>query len=102
MYHYFHFFQGSNSVFSLRLIDSSDMFSVEPEVASGSTSVSLRVAKGPLDYENPNQKKFILLVVAEERLTNPRLSSTATVHVSVTDTNDNSPVFEQVSFAFSD
>ena len=102
MYHYFYFFQGSNSVFSLRLIDSSDMFSVEPEVASGSTSVSLRVAKGPLDYENPNQKKFILLVVAEERLTNPRLSSTATVHVSVTDTNDNSPVFEQVSFAFSD
>ena len=69
---------------------------MEPEVASGSTSVSLRVAKGPLDYENPNQRKFILLVVAEERLTNPRLSSTATVHVSVTDTNDNSPVFDQV------
>ncbi|XP_076043934.1 cadherin 87A isoform X2 [Oratosquilla oratoria] len=89
---------GSNSVFSLRLLDTSGIFSVEPEVASGSSSVSIRVARGPLDYENPNQRKFILLVVAEETLTNPRLSSTATVTVSITDINDNSPQFEREAY----
>ncbi|KAG7153827.1 Cadherin-87A-like [Homarus americanus] len=89
---------GSNSVFSLRLVDSSGIFSVEPQVASGSSSVSIRVARGPLDFENPNQRKFLLQVIAEETLTNPRLSSTATVVVSVTDTNDNSPKFEQEAY----
>ncbi|KAK4292814.1 hypothetical protein Pmani_034453 [Petrolisthes manimaculis] len=89
---------GSNSVFSVRLVDSSGLFTVEPQVASGSSSISIRVAHGPLDYENPNQRKFLLQVIAEETLTNPRLSSTATVVVSVTDTNDNSPVFEQEAY----
>ncbi|KAK8743275.1 hypothetical protein OTU49_001344 [Cherax quadricarinatus] len=89
---------GSNSVFSLRLVDASGIFSVEPQVASGSSSVSIRVAHGPLDFENPNQRKFLLQVIAEETLTNPRLSSTATVVVSVTDTNDNSPQFDQEAY----
>lgn len=28
----------------------------------GSSQVSIRVANGTLDYENPNQRKFIVLV----------------------------------------
>lgn len=89
---------GSNSVFNINLMDSSGMFAVEPTIATGSTSVSIRIVKGPLDYENPNQRKFILLVVAEEAFTNPRLSSTATVTVNVLDINDNAPMFEEDSY----
>lgn len=89
---------GSNSVFNINLVDSSGMFAVEPTIATGSTSVSIRIVKGPLDYENPNQRKFILLVVAEEAFTNPKLSSTATVTVNVLDINDNAPMFEEDSY----
>lgn len=56
-------FQGLNSVFSLRLEDITDgAFTIEPTMATGSTSVNIRVANGSLDYENPNQRKFIILV----------------------------------------
>ena len=40
----------------------SGAFAVEPSKAIGSTSVSIRVANGSLDYENPNHQKFIMLV----------------------------------------
>ncbi|KYN32871.1 Cadherin-87A, partial [Trachymyrmex septentrionalis] len=84
---------GLNSVFSLRLEDITGAFTVEPVLATGSTSVNIRVTNGSLDYENPNQRKFIILVVAEEVHTNPKLSSTATVTISITDANDNAPSF---------
>ncbi|CAL4115826.1 unnamed protein product, partial [Meganyctiphanes norvegica] len=89
---------GSNSVFTLRLVDASGLFTVEPAVASSSTSVALRLARGPLDYENPNQRKFLLQVIAEESLSPNRLSSTATVVVEVQDTNDNPPRFTQEAY----
>ncbi|EFN85300.1 Cadherin-87A [Harpegnathos saltator] len=84
---------GSNSVFSLRLEDITGAFTVEPVLATGSTSVNIRVTNGSLDYENPNQRKFIILVVAEEVHTSPKLSSTATVTIAITDANDNAPSF---------
>lgn len=37
-------------------------------------------------------------VVAEEVHTNPKLSSTATVTVSITDANDNSPTFSNPTY----
>jgi hypothetical protein len=55
-------FKGTNSEFTLRLQDVTGAFEVEPTSATGSTSVSIRVANGSLDYENPNQRKFIILV----------------------------------------
>lgn len=92
------FFQGSNSVFSLRLEDISGAFEIDPQMATGSTPVTIRVSNGSLDFENPNQRKFIILVVAEEVYTNPKLSSTATVTVSITDANDNWPVFDNEAY----
>ncbi|XP_062126234.1 cadherin-87A [Drosophila sulfurigaster albostrigata] len=90
---------GINSKFSLRLEDVSGVFDVEPKLVTGYSQVNIRVANGSLDYENPNQRKFIVLVVAEETDTNPKLSSTATITVSVLDANDNKPSFEQESYS---
>ena len=95
---YLHFLKGSNSVFSLRLEDITGAFTVEPTMATGSTSVNIRVTNGSLDYENPNQQKFIILVIAEEVHTNPKLSSTATVKVTITDANDNAPSFNNPTY----
>lgn len=85
-------------MFSLKLDDISGAFEIDPSMATGSTPVTIRVSNGSLDYENPNQRKFIILVVAEEVYTNPRLSSTATVTVSITDANDNWPVFDNEAY----
>ncbi|KAL7306286.1 hypothetical protein TKK_0001717 [Trichogramma kaykai] len=90
---------GLNSVFSLRLEDITGAFSVEPSQATGSTSVNIRVTNGSFDYENPNQRKFIVLVVAEEVHTHQKLSSTATVTVDITDINDNAPYFSSSSYS---
>ncbi|XP_045535482.1 cadherin-87A [Papilio machaon] len=83
---------GSNSVFSLRLSDEMGAFVVEPPTATGSATVTLRLNTS-LDYEDPNQRKFILEVIAEEVHTSPKLSSKASVTVSLWDVNDNAPRF---------
>lgn len=90
---------GQNAVFSLRLDDVSHVFDVEPKRVEGASQVSIRVTNGTLDYENPNQRKFIVLVIAEEIETAERLSATATLTVSVTDMNDNRPVFEEDTYS---
>jgi hypothetical protein len=54
--------QGINSAFSLHLNDDFGIFSIEPEKAIGSTAVTVRVTNHTLDYEDPNQRKFFLLV----------------------------------------
>lgn len=89
---------GQNSVVALRLSDVSGVFDVEPKTVTGSSQITITVAKGALDYENPNQRKFIVLVIAEETETNPKLSSTATLTVSIMDTNDNRPQFDHDSY----
>lgn len=49
-----------------------------------------------------NECKFFLLlkIIAEETETTQKLSSTATLTVTVTDANDNRPIFEQESYSF--
>ncbi|CAG0880821.1 unnamed protein product [Cyprideis torosa] len=90
---------GSNSRFVLSLKDPSGLFSIEPQEGQGSSSVSIRLNSDRLDYENPNQRKFILVVEAREVGTKERLSSSAAVTVSIQDINDNSPVFERSLYA---
>lgn len=92
---------GINSKFSLRLDDVSGVFEVEPKYVNGFSQVNIRVGNGTLDYENPNQRKFIVLVIAEETDTKPKLSSTATITITVLDANDNKPMFEHESYSAS-
>ncbi|KAJ8969553.1 hypothetical protein NQ314_001705 [Rhamnusium bicolor] len=91
--------EGNNSAFSLGLNDISGAFSIEPKVALGSTVVTIRVANSSLDYEDPNQRKFIILSIARELYTEQQLSSTATITVTVLDINDNAPTFDQESYS---
>ncbi|XP_040572795.1 cadherin-87A [Lepeophtheirus salmonis] len=89
---------GPNSIFKLQLTDSSGKFEIEPKMAQGTTAVSVKVNSKELDYENPNHRHFLLLVVATEVSTDKLLSSTATINVRVNDLNDNIPVFEKDAF----
>ena len=59
---HFSFIQAMNSMFDLELVDPSGLFVVEPKSAVGLTNVAVRLDRSTLDYENPNQQKFILLV----------------------------------------
>ena len=51
-----------NAMFDLELVDPSGLFIVEPKSAVGLTNVAIQLGRFKLDYENPNQQKFILLV----------------------------------------
>ncbi|CAG0916855.1 unnamed protein product [Notodromas monacha] len=84
---------GPHSMFNLELRDPSGFFSLEPSRGAGSVAASIRLMKTPLDYEDPNQRKFVLILTARENGTQQLLSSTASVIVSVIDVNDNRPVF---------
>ncbi|KAF5276236.1 hypothetical protein FQR65_LT04041 [Abscondita terminalis] len=89
---------GNNSVFSLSLDDISYSFKIFPETVNGSSEAAIQVVNSSLDYEDPNQRKFIILAIAKELYTNPKLSSTATITVTVFDANDNFPTFDQKSY----
>ena len=91
---------GINSIFTIQLQDPSEKFSIDPVRATGHTAVSLKINK-KLDFENPNERKFLLLVVVTEEKTNRKLSSSATVTVEVKDLNDNHPVFRKESYTAS-
>lgn len=91
-----------NAIFDINLVggDPNGKFAVEPKRATGHSAVSLKVNSQNLDYENANERKFLLLVEAKEANVNGRrgLSSTATVTVEVLDLNDNSPIFPTDSY----
>ncbi|XP_059478412.1 cadherin-87A [Neocloeon triangulifer] len=89
---------GNNSAFKLTLVDGFGFFAIDQKKAVGSSSVTVHTTNQSLDYENPNQRKFFLQIVAEETNTSQRLSSTASLVISVQDVNDNAPVFAEESY----
>ncbi|KAG0425436.1 hypothetical protein HPB47_027381 [Ixodes persulcatus] len=86
---------GDNAKFSLHLrnINNSEgVFSVYPSSAVGRTPVLIKVADAShLDYENESQREFVFYVVASQHGSEV---SSATVTITLSDANDNSPVFE--------
>lgn len=92
---------GENARFSLALEDisgSQGVFSIFPETAVGRTPVIIKVAdSSKLDFENPHASNFVFKVVASERGVPV---SEAVINITVTDTNDNSPVFLHPSYRF--
>ncbi|XP_014679222.1 PREDICTED: cadherin-related family member 1-like, partial [Priapulus caudatus] len=90
---------GVNAVFEISLTGGAGVFAVAPRVATGSTSVSIRVVNASaLDYERLQDPVIELQVTARERSTPQHLSSVAVVTVTVEDRNDNAPVFSQPSY----
>ncbi|XP_021944400.1 cadherin-87A [Folsomia candida] len=85
---------GTFSDFTLRIEGPlADLFDIQPKFASGSVQPVIRVKKA-FDHENPNERKFILLVVAQNT-DEPELFSTATVTIVTLDENDNRPKFDR-------
>ncbi|XP_033109345.1 cadherin-23-like, partial [Anneissia japonica] len=86
---------GTNADFSLRLQGNhSELFSITPLQASGSTEVNLTLLQS-LDYESSTS--YSLQIVAVDT-TNTELSSEATVMINVINENDNAPIFPPVPY----
>lgn len=92
---------GENARFSLALEDifgSRGVFSIFPETAVGRTPVIIKVADSSrLDFENPDASNFVFKIVASE---GGVAVSAAVINITVTDANDNAPVFRQPSYRF--
>ncbi|XP_050416615.1 protocadherin-9 [Patella vulgata] len=85
----------SNSLLSYRLVSSSTRFSVDAEEKlDGSSDVRITVLKA-LDREK--RDSYTLYIVATDSGT-PPLSGTLTLHINVTDNNDNVPVFRKPNY----
>jgi hypothetical protein len=83
---------GTFSDFTLRIDGPlADYFDIQPKFASGSVRPVIRVKKA-FDYENPNERRFIILVVAQNT-DEPELFSTVTISLSTIDENDNRQVY---------
>ncbi|CAG5136491.1 unnamed protein product, partial [Candidula unifasciata] len=89
---------GENSVQKYKLVSPSEPFSLNVEkTLNNKFRVSL-VANSVLDREK--QDRYTLLLTATDGGPQP-MTGTLTVHVNVTDTNDNSPTFTQQDYSYS-
>ncbi|KAI8514962.1 hypothetical protein Bbelb_075530 [Branchiostoma belcheri] len=90
--------EGDNGRFTLTLDEEgSKYFQVVPSTVYGQAAVNIRVKNsGLLDYETIQSMQF--KVIAREDLAVEHFSSNVTVLVTLEDTNDNSPVFNQSKY----
>ncbi|XP_025090736.1 cadherin-87A-like isoform X2 [Pomacea canaliculata] len=91
---------GSRNSFDLELLDYTTTFAVVPNRGAAQASVTLTVIDSKqLDYETP-PTNFIVRVLAKENQVpaQERCSSTATISVTITDVNDETPSFEKTNY----
>ncbi|CAH1246628.1 CDH23 [Branchiostoma lanceolatum] len=93
--------EGDNGRFTLTLdAEGSQYFEVVPSTVYGQAAVNIRVRNSRLlDYEMLQSVQF--KVIAREDVAAEHFSSNATVLVTLEDTNDNSPVFNQSKYDLS-
>lgn len=97
---------GDNAHFNISLVDPFNLFDVEPKQANGFAHVTLKLtnqvpkkaARQLLDYENINERSYIIELHATETRTSERSSSKAQVQVFVVDVNDNAPEFNETAY----
>jgi len=100
---------GANANFNITLMDPFGLFDVEPKQISGFAIVTLKLIANTasnqwrrlprlLDFENPNERSFIIQLIATETSTNEKFSSKAQVQVNVIDVNDNAPEFKESAY----
>ncbi|XP_031352921.1 protein dachsous-like [Photinus pyralis] len=76
----------------------SDAFRIVPPTGYQKASFFISVVNSePLDYEDPEWRKFDLEIRAAETVDETRFNTT-TIHVSLLDLNDEPPVFEQEEY----
>uniref|UniRef100_H2YBR0 Cadherin domain-containing protein n=1 Tax=Ciona savignyi TaxID=51511 RepID=H2YBR0_CIOSA len=87
--------KGANAAFTLRT--NSPAFEVVPAQVNGEAAVNLRVKDSTLlDFESTQH--FMVEITATEDSATKNFSATATVHIDITDINDNSPEFVNDTF----
>lgn len=100
---------GQNAIFNLSVEDPFGLFEVEPKQVSGFSMVTLKLAGGEtnkrrfqqhrlFDYEDPNEKSYIIQLVATETRTSEGFASKSNVKISVIDVNDNAPEFKEPAY----
>lgn len=102
---------GQNANFNISLEDPFGLFDVEPKQVSGFSLVTLKLTNPTslgnnkftqrtrmLDYENHNERSFIVHLVATETNTVEKWTSKAQIHISVLDVNDNAPEFKEPAY----
>lgn len=84
-----------HSEMKISLVDPFGFFSISPTNITRKGRINIIVEKA-LDYENPNHRQFITMVVAEKGQV--QSASTATVTININDVNDNFPKFTKESY----
>lgn len=72
----------------------------EPTLYGVDSDGYITVVKADLDYENPQHRSVSMQITVRER-DNPQQTATAVFSVQLIDINDNSPVFDQQTYAAS-